>query len=68
MPVDVGADAGRALGLTVYEEPDALEALRVARGLVDADGLVVVAGSLYVVGAVRADVLAAAVRWEDAGR
>jgi hypothetical protein len=27
-----------------------------------------VAGSLYIVGAVRADVLAAAVRWEDAGR
>ena len=28
----------------------------------------VVAGSLYIVGAVRADVLAAAVRWDDAGR
>jgi dihydrofolate synthase/folylpolyglutamate synthase len=68
MPVDVVADAARALGLAVHEEPDALEALRVARSLVDADGLVVVAGSLYVVGAVRADVLAAAVRWEDAGR
>jgi dihydrofolate synthase/folylpolyglutamate synthase len=68
MPVEVVADAARALGLTVHEEPDAREALRVARGLVDADGLVVVAGSLYIVGAVRADVLAAAVRWEDAGR
>ena len=68
MPVEVVADAARALGLTVHEEPDARDALRVARGLVDADGLVVVAGSLYIVGAVRADVLAAAVRWDDAGR
>ena len=38
------------------------DALRVARGMVDADGLVVVAGSLYVVGAARADVFAAACR------
>ena len=53
---------------TVYEEPNVTDALRVARGMVDADGLVVVAGSLYVVGAARADVLAAAVPWEDAGR
>ena len=37
------------------------DALRVARGMVGADGLVVVAGSLYVVGAARADVLASAV-------
>ena len=42
--------------------------VRVARGMVDADGLVVVAGSLYVVGAARADVLASSVPWEDAGR
>ena len=48
--------------------PTSRDALRVARGMVDADGLVVVAGSLYVVGAARADVLAAAVPWEEAGR
>jgi dihydrofolate synthase/folylpolyglutamate synthase len=68
MPVGAVAEAGRALGLTVYEEVDVREALRVARGLVDADGLVVVAGSLYIVGTARAEVLAANVRWEDAGR
>jgi dihydrofolate synthase/folylpolyglutamate synthase len=68
MPVDVVAAAARALGFTVHEEPDAVAALELARGLVDADGLVVVAGSLYIVGAVRAHVLSAAVRWEDAGR
>ena len=39
-----------------------------ARSLVDTAGLVVVAGSLYVVGAARADILASAVPWEDAGR
>jgi dihydrofolate synthase/folylpolyglutamate synthase len=68
MPIENVADAARALGLAVHVEPDALAALRMARGLVETDGLVVVAGSLYVVGAVRADVLADAVRWEDAGR
>ncbi len=57
-----------ALGLTVYEEPNVSDALRVARGMVDADGLVVVAGSLYVVGTARADALAASVPWEEAGR
>ena len=67
MPMDVVVTAAGALGLAVHEEPDPLDALRVARGLVDADGLVVVAGSLYVVGAVRDDVLSAAVHWEDAG-
>ncbi len=59
MPVAAVSEAGRALGLTVYEERDVSDALRVARGMVDADGLVVVAGSLYVVGTARADVLAA---------
>ena len=44
---------GAPLGLAVYEEPDVRDAVRVARGMVDADGLVVVAGSLYVVGAAR---------------
>ena len=62
------ADAGRALGLAVFEENDVRNALRVARGMVDADGLVVVAGSLYIVGAARADALASAVPWEDADR
>jgi dihydrofolate synthase/folylpolyglutamate synthase len=62
------AEAARALGLTVHEEPDVLDALRLARGLVDARGLVVVAGSLYIVGAARADILSGAVRWEDAAR
>jgi dihydrofolate synthase / folylpolyglutamate synthase len=68
MPVAAVSEAGRALGLAVYEEPEVREALRVARGMVDADGLVVVAGSLYVVGAARADALASTVPWEDAGR
>jgi dihydrofolate synthase / folylpolyglutamate synthase len=68
MPVAAVSEAGRALGLSVYEEPDVANALRVARGMVDADGLVVVAGSLYVVGTARADALAASVPWEDAGR
>jgi dihydrofolate synthase / folylpolyglutamate synthase len=68
MPVTAVSEAGRALGLSVYEEPDIGDALRVARGMVDADGLVVVAGSLYVVGTARAEVLAASVPWEEAGR
>jgi dihydrofolate synthase/folylpolyglutamate synthase len=68
MPVAAVAEAGRALGLAVYEEPDVLDALRVARGMVDADGLVVVAGSLYVVGTARADALASSAPWEEAGR
>ncbi len=68
MPVAAVTEAGRALGLAVFEEPEVRDALRVARGMVDADGLVVVAGSLYVVGAARADALASAVPWEDAGR
>jgi dihydrofolate synthase/folylpolyglutamate synthase len=67
LPADV-ADAARALGLAAFVEPDVRDALAVARGMVDVDGLVVVAGSLYVVGAARADVLAAAVPWEEAGR
>ena len=68
MPAAAVAEAGRALGLAVFEEPDMRNALRIARGMVGADGLVVVAGSLYVVGAARADALASAVPWEDAGR
>ena len=68
MPVAAVSEAGRALGLSVYEEPNVTDALRVARSMVDADGLVVVAGSLYVVGAARADALAASVPWDEAGR
>ncbi len=62
------AEAGRALGMTVLEEPDVIAALSTARGLVDGDGLVVVAGSLYVVGSARAEILSGVVDWEDAGR
>ncbi len=68
MPVAAVAEAARALGLTVHTEPDVRDALALARRMVDADGLVVVAGSLYVVGAARADALSSAVPWEDAGR
>ena len=63
MPVAAVSEAGRTVGLSVYEERDVGDALRVARGMVDADGLVVVAGSLYVVGAARADALSASVPW-----
>jgi dihydrofolate synthase/folylpolyglutamate synthase len=66
-PEDV-AEAAVALGLATFVEPEVRDALRAAREMVDADGLVVVAGSLYVVGTARADVLAAAVPWEEAGR
>ncbi len=62
------ADAGRALGLTVLVEPRVVDALSTARGLVDANGLVVAAGSLYVVGDARAEILSGAIDWEDAGR
>ena len=68
MSVAAVTEAARALGLAVYAEPDVRDALRVARGMVDADGLVIVAGSLYVVGTARADALASAVPWEEAGR
>jgi dihydrofolate synthase/folylpolyglutamate synthase len=67
MPAADVADAARALGLKVHTERDIVAALRLARGLVDASGLVVVAGSLYVVGTARGEILSGAVRWEDAG-
>jgi dihydrofolate synthase/folylpolyglutamate synthase len=67
IPAQDVADAARSLGLAVEVEPDVRAALSLARGMVDADGLVVVAGSLYVVGDARAEILAEAVRWEDAG-
>ena len=62
------ADAGRALGLTVHVENSVHDALALARGLVNARGLIVITGSLYTVGAAREEILAGAVRWEDAGR
>jgi len=68
MPAAAVSEAGRALGVAVFEEQNVIDALRMARGMVDADGLVVVAGSLYVVGAARADALAASIPWEEAGR
>jgi dihydrofolate synthase/folylpolyglutamate synthase len=68
LPASDLADAGRALGLTVHVEPSVHNALALARGLVDASGLIVITGSLYTVGTAHAEVLAGAVRWEDAGR
>jgi dihydrofolate synthase/folylpolyglutamate synthase len=68
LPATDVADAGRVLGLTVHVEPSVLDALALARSLVNARGLVVVAGSLYTVGTARGEILAGAVRWEDAGR
>jgi dihydrofolate synthase / folylpolyglutamate synthase len=68
LPADDLADAGRALGLRVHVELEVPAALALARRLVDARGLVVVAGSLYTVAAARAEIVAGAVRWEDAGR
>jgi dihydrofolate synthase / folylpolyglutamate synthase len=67
IPAEDVALAARSLGLTAHIEPDVRAALALARGMVDADGLVVVAGSLYVVADARAEILSEAVRWEDAG-
>jgi dihydrofolate synthase/folylpolyglutamate synthase len=67
LPASDLADAGRALGMTVHEERSVHDALALARGLVNARGLIVVTGSMYTVGAARGEVLAGAVRWEDAG-
>ena len=67
MPADEVADAARALGMAVTVERDVSDAFVRAQHMVDADGLVVVAGSLYVVGTVRADAIASAVAWGDAG-
>ncbi|MGO8863917.1 MAG: bifunctional folylpolyglutamate synthase/dihydrofolate synthase [Acidimicrobiales bacterium] len=68
LPATDVADAGRALGMTVHVEPSVPRALALARSLVGADGLVVVAGSLYTVGAARGEILAGLVSWDDAGR
>ena len=68
LPASDLADAGRALGLTVHVEPSVHDALALARGLVNARGLIVITGSMYTVGAARGEILAGAVRWEDAGR
>jgi dihydrofolate synthase / folylpolyglutamate synthase len=67
LPASDVADAARALGLTVHVEPSVIAAVALARTLVNARGLVVVAGSLYTVGTARGEILAGAVRWEDAG-
>ena len=67
MPASDVADAAQALGMTSFVDRAVTDALALARGLVDTDGLVVVAGSLYVVGAARGEILSGAVRWEDAG-
>jgi len=68
VPASDVADAARALGLNVHVEPSVLDALALARSLVNARGLVVVTGSMYTVGTARGEILAGAVRWEDAGR
>jgi dihydrofolate synthase/folylpolyglutamate synthase len=68
LPASVLAEAGRALGLTVHEEDTVHDALALARGLVNARGLIVITGSMYTVGAARGEMMAGAVRWEDAGR
>jgi dihydrofolate synthase/folylpolyglutamate synthase len=68
MPATDVADAARALGLAVTVEPVVVDALAAARAQVDATGLVVVAGSLSVVGDARGEILAGSVSWEDAGR
>jgi len=57
------AEAARAAGLTVHEEPDVRDAVRLARRLVDDQGSVVVAGSLYIVATARAEVLDGAIPW-----
>ena len=67
LPASDLADAGRALGLTVHVEASVHDALALARGLVNARGLIVITGSMYTVGAARGEILAGAVRWEDAG-
>jgi dihydrofolate synthase / folylpolyglutamate synthase len=68
LPAQDVADAAHALGLHAVVEPSVLDALALARGLVNARGLVVVAGSLYTVGSARGEILAGAVRWEDGDR
>jgi dihydrofolate synthase/folylpolyglutamate synthase len=49
LPVEVVAEAARAEGLEVTTASSVAEAVTTAQGLVDEDGLLVVAGSLYVV-------------------
>jgi dihydrofolate synthase/folylpolyglutamate synthase len=65
MDVSAVAEAARAAGLTVHEERDVRDALRLARGLVDGEGSVVVAGSLYIVATARAEILDGAIPWES---
>jgi dihydrofolate synthase/folylpolyglutamate synthase len=67
LPGDEVAAAGRALGLSVRVVRDVTRALASARDMVDADGLVVVAGSLYVVGTARAELLGSMLSSGDSG-
>jgi dihydrofolate synthase/folylpolyglutamate synthase len=53
IPAGDVAEAAHALGLTAHVAPSVVAAVGAARALVDEDGLVVVAGSLYVVGDAR---------------
>lgn len=59
-PGELAAAASRAGAARVEEAPDAAAALRLARGLTRAGELVVVAGSLFLVGEVRSLLLGAA--------
>jgi dihydrofolate synthase/folylpolyglutamate synthase len=59
---DVVAEAGRALGLEVVDGGAVAEAVAIARGQVAADGLLLVTGSLYVVGDARSLLLEGAPR------
>jgi dihydrofolate synthase/folylpolyglutamate synthase len=49
LPAPVVAEAGRALGMSVSVAGSVAEAVSVGRGVVSEDGLLLVAGSLYVV-------------------
>jgi dihydrofolate synthase / folylpolyglutamate synthase len=57
LPAEVVAEAARALGIQVAIAGSTADALEVARSLVSEDGLLLVTGSLYVVGDARAVVL-----------
>lgn len=67
LPAADVAEAAQAAGLVAHAEPDIARALSVARGLVDATGAIVVAGSLYTVGTARGLILEASTTWDDAG-
>ncbi|MGH8917707.1 MAG: glutamate ligase domain-containing protein, partial [Actinomycetes bacterium] len=62
IPAEVVAEAGRALGLDVEVAGSVSEAIRAARPLVPDDGMLFVAGSLYVVADARSLLVGAARR------